>query len=153
MDRGLSNDADTCCTFSPCMTLFVGSVGQETGWLLHLMTRTVASGRMLIQHTAVKAWHMRKGILWFSGFWVASNAHAQSPIWATDKRFCLGFLKVSNILLRTAKALARLRLSADSPEPSLVAYVITLYSFGLFTFRNMNIIRGPVKEYLIIILG
>ena len=56
----------------------------------------------------------------------SSNAHVQPPIWAPDMRcFAWGFLKVSTTCLWTAKALARLRLCAGSPELVLIAYVIS----------------------------
>ena len=66
---------------------------------------------------------------WPYGFPVCgfSNAHAQSSIWATDICiFAESFLKVSK-RLRTAKALARLCLCAGSPEPLLVACVISTF--------------------------
>ena len=42
--------------------------------------------------------------------------------------------------MRTAKALARLRGCADSPGPSLVAYVISIIIFcaGSFTVMRLN---------------
>ena len=50
--------------------------------------------------------------------------------------FAGSFLKISTSLLRTAKALARLRLCAGSPEPLLVAFVIsTLFSCGGSIFQ------------------
>ena len=70
-------------------------------------------------------------------FFLDSNAHAQSPIGATDVQFfALSFLKDPTTRLRTAKALARLRLCAVSPEPLLIAYMInTLFSCaGLYIF-------------------
>ena len=50
--------------------------------------------------------------------------------------FALSFLKVSSTYLRTAKALARLCLCAVSPEPLLVAYVISI----LFSCAGPNLI-------------
>ena len=44
--------------------------------------------------------------------------------------FVLGFLKDSTTEMRTAKALARLRLCAGSPEPLLVAFVISTLVTG-----------------------
>ena len=68
----------------------------------------------------------------------SSNAHEQSSIWVTDMSFCcclfffaISFLKSSTTCLQTAKALARLRLCAVSPEPLLVAYVISTFSHAL----------------------
>ena len=51
-----------------------------------------------------------------------SNAHAQSSIWAT---FLPEASSRSLLCRRTAKTLARLRLCTVSPEPLLVAYVIS----------------------------
>ena len=46
--------------------------------------------------------------------------------WGLDVWFCVGsFVYFHTLCVRTATALARLRECADSPEPSLVAYVIS----------------------------
>ena len=56
----------------------------------------------------------------------SSNAHAQFPIWTTDRRcFAWSFLTVSTSLLRTTKALAGLRVCAGSPEHLLAVYMIS----------------------------
>ena len=83
--------------------------------------------------------------------YVSSNAHAQSPIWATDSFFAWSFLKVSTISLRTAKALARLRLRAGSPEPLMVAYVVNSFSHVLtkvrFTILKWWLNAGRVRRH------
>ena len=62
----------------------------------------------------------------------SSNAHEQSPVSATDMRFCMASSK-SIICLQTAKSLARLYVCAGSLEPSLIAHVISmLCSCGLY---------------------
>ena len=59
-----------------------------------------------------------------------SNAHAQPLSKSRDMALCLKLPLVPYIVLRTAKALVRLRQCAGSPEPSLFAYVInTLFSW------------------------
>ena len=66
---------------------------------------------------------------------VVLQLHMRSPLFGLQTRFFFffffawSFLKVSTTCLRTAKALASLRLCASSPEPVLFAYVIsTLFS-------------------------
>ena len=52
--------------------------------------------------------------------------------WLLTCVFALSFLKAPATCLRTAKALARLRLCAVSPDPLLVAYVIsTIFSCAI----------------------
>ena len=82
----------------------------------------------------------KKGIYGFAVY-DYSNPHEQSSIWVTNMCFffvvfflfffCLKIPKVSTTCLRTAKALARLRLCAGSPEPLLVADVISTLFLAL----------------------
>ena len=62
----------------------------------------------------------------FRYHWTHSlNAHAQPSGWARCLIFVGPFVYFHTSCVRTAKALARLRGCAGSPEPSLVAYVIS----------------------------
>ena len=61
-----------------------------------------------------------------------STAHAQSSVWAIDMHFLPEASSRSLQCVQTAKALARLRLCAVSPEPLLVAYMISTLSHALF---------------------
>ena len=70
--------------------------------------------------------HMRKGTLWFSDSWFFNYAFVVPYLGNKHAFFAWSFLNVSTTCQRTAKALARLRLCAGSPEPLLVASVISI---------------------------
>ena len=60
--------------------------------------------------------------------------------------FSCSFLKVPTTFLRTAKALARLRLCAGSPEPLLVAYVISTF-VSIMTRKGKNKQHPDTPDY------
>ena len=92
----------------------------------------------IIPNSICQRRHEKKRTLWLSMF-VVLQMRMQSPIWATDRRYLSeDWVALCPLYMSaTTKALARLRLCAVSPEPLLVAYLISI----LFSCD------GPYHEY------
>ena len=94
--------------------------------LLTSSSRFLSRMSLLVQTDLVYAnWASREIMILFVLRIHASNVHAQPSSWARCLIFGRPFVYFHTSCVRTAKALVRLRGCAGSPEPSLVACVIS----------------------------
>ena len=77
----------------------------------------------------------------------SSNGHVKSLIWATDTIITL-FTQSFLSSLQTTKALARLQLCAGSPEPLLVACMVsTLFSCAGSFFVHLLLSSEAILKF------